>query len=92
MIRPGGTGGTDSQIVAFRKSPNETVRITTPGQERSLTGRGNDPQMPQPIVKVFNIDDPARIPAAMDTRGGQKLMLNTMQANRRTIRGTVTRR
>ncbi|QPC87418.1 hypothetical protein GA830_12195 [Mesorhizobium sp. NBSH29] len=31
-ILPGGTGGIDSQLVAFRKSPNEQVDITKPGQ------------------------------------------------------------
>lgn len=30
----GGAGGIDSQLVAFRASPNETVSITKPGQER----------------------------------------------------------
>lgn len=29
----GGSGGIDSQLVAFRASPNETVSITKPGQE-----------------------------------------------------------
>ena len=33
-ILPGGTGGIDSQLVAFRKSPNEQVDITKPGQRR----------------------------------------------------------
>lgn len=31
-IMPGGNGGTDSQLVAFRKSPDEQVDITRPGQ------------------------------------------------------------
>ncbi|MCV3209601.1 phage tail tape measure protein [Mesorhizobium sp. YC-39] len=31
-IMPGGTGGIDSQLVAFRKSPNERVDISKPGQ------------------------------------------------------------
>lgn len=31
-ILPGGTGGIDSQLVQFRKSPNERVDITKPGQ------------------------------------------------------------
>lgn len=34
----GGTGGTDSQLVAFRASPNETVSVTKPGQK---TGGGD---------------------------------------------------
>jgi len=31
----GGVGGTDSQVVAFRATPGETVRVTTPSQESS---------------------------------------------------------
>lgn len=30
----GGAGGVDSQLVAFKASPNETVSVTKPGQER----------------------------------------------------------
>lgn len=32
-FRVGGSGGTDSQLVAFRASPDETVTVTTPGQQ-----------------------------------------------------------
>lgn len=45
-IFPGGGGGPDSQLVAFRKSPNERVDITKPGQE--LTAGGGS--------MVYNID------------------------------------
>lgn len=38
-IMPGGTGGIDSQLVAFRKSPNERVDITKPGQTLN-SGKG----------------------------------------------------
>lgn len=34
-ILPGGAGGIDSQLVMFRKSPNERVDITKPGQTLS---------------------------------------------------------
>lgn len=34
-FRVGGAGGVDSQLVAFKASPNETVSVTKPGQERS---------------------------------------------------------
>ena len=42
-IMPGGTGGIDSQLVAFRKSPNERVDITKPGQ--TLTSGGMDGEL-----------------------------------------------
>lgn len=45
-ILPGGSGGTDSQVVAFRKSPAERVDIYTPGQ------RGGGIV----IAPVFNVD------------------------------------
>jgi len=38
-IMPGGGGGIDSQLVMFRKSPNERVDITKPGQTLE-SGRG----------------------------------------------------
>jgi tryptophan 2,3-dioxygenase len=34
----GGSGGTDSQLVAFRATPNERVTIETPEQQRSGSG------------------------------------------------------
>ncbi|WP_315920446.1 hypothetical protein [Mesorhizobium sp. SP-1A] len=43
----GGSGGIDSQLVAFRASPNERVSITKPGQEEG--GRGV-------YAPVYNID------------------------------------
>lgn len=39
-ILPGGAGGIDSQVVAFRKSPNEQVDITKPGQRKASGGAG----------------------------------------------------
>lgn len=36
-FKVGGSGGTDSQVVAFRASPDETVSITRPGQGRRGT-------------------------------------------------------
>jgi hypothetical protein len=37
-ILPGGAGGIDSQVVAFKKSPGEQVDIYKPGQQRSSGG------------------------------------------------------
>jgi hypothetical protein len=51
-FKVGGAGGIDSQVVAFRASPNERVRVTKPGQDRGGVGmttinnidaRGADP-------------------------------------------------
>ncbi len=34
QFKVGGSGGTDSQLVAFKASPNETVTVTRPDQQR----------------------------------------------------------
>lgn len=39
-ILPGGAGGIDSQLVMFRKSPNERVDITKPGQTLAANSGG----------------------------------------------------
>lgn len=46
----GGVGGIDSQVVAFRASPNERVTITTPEQEFAGMGSGGGGAMD---VRVF---------------------------------------
>lgn len=52
-FKVGGAGGIDSQLVAFKASPNERVTITKPGQERSA-----------PVVNV-TIDASGADPAAI---------------------------
>ncbi|WP_299933349.1 hypothetical protein [uncultured Pelagimonas sp.] len=50
----GGVGGMDSQLVAFRASPNERVRITTPAQEKAFANMGSGGGM----NVVMNIQTP----------------------------------
>lgn len=49
-IMPGGSGGIDSQVVAFRKSPNERVDITKPGQVAGGNGASGGSNV------TYNID------------------------------------
>ncbi|KQY27178.1 phage tail tape measure protein [Rhizobium sp. Root482] len=72
-IMPGGTGGIDSQVVAFRKSPNERVDITKPGQ--TLDGGRGEMQVhviPSPYfdVRVEEISD-GRVSKAAPSIVGQ---------------------
>jgi hypothetical protein len=60
-IMPGGAGGIDSQLVAFRKSPNERVDITKPGQTLSSGGFGH----------IHITSDDARFRASMRNEAGQ---------------------
>lgn len=72
-IMPGGGGGIDSQIVAFRKSPNERVDISKPGQSLN-SGRGEMQVhvVPSPYfdVRVEEISD-GRVAKAVPSIVGQ---------------------
>lgn len=62
-ILPGGSGGIDSQLVAFRKSPNERVDITKPGQ--SLTNGE------QNVHVTVSVDDDGKVQAYVSNMGRQ---------------------
>lgn len=49
-FRVGGSGGTDSQLVAFRATPGERVMVQTPAQQAGSQGR--------PVVVNFNVQTP----------------------------------
>ena len=84
-IFPGGAGGVDSQVVAFRKSPNERVDITKPGQR----GGGSS------YAPVYNIDARgadagavARIERALGERDRTEAKRVAGYEHTRTTRGT----
>lgn len=69
-FRVGGTGGTDSQLVAFKASPDETVSVTKPGQgmgggqiivhaTTNIDARGMDPGMLSRLGQILDLRDEA---------------------------------
>ena len=56
-FKVGGMGGTDSQMVSFRASPNETVSVTTPGQESAKNRSGSVVQQQIKIEVINNKQD-----------------------------------
>jgi tape measure domain-containing protein len=78
-FKVGGAGGPDSQMVAFRATPNETVSVKTPGQERQAQAEPAR-QEPQPI-NVVNVTDPNLLEDYMNTPAGERLLVNTIQRN-----------
>lgn len=84
----GGSGGTDSQTVAFRATPGEQVTITPPG--------GRAPQMavpsvatPQMNVKVVNVLDPSMVTDAMNSADGEEVIINVISRNGSTVRQAI---
>lgn len=60
----GGAGGVDSQLVAFRASPNEQVSVTKPGQERNSGAQ-------EITIRGVFVDDNGVIKAQVNTMGRQ---------------------
>lgn len=83
-ILPGGSGGTDSQIVAFRKSPNEQVDVTTPAQRRAGNSMQTAPPPAAPNFKFVNVLDPALIREAMADEEGTRVIMNQLSRNKTT--------
>ena len=52
QFKVGGAGGIDSQVVAFKASPNETVSVTKPGQSF-----GNNGGQQEVVVRGVFVDD-----------------------------------
>lgn len=90
-FRVGGSGGTDSQLVAFRASPDETVSVQTPAQRRAAANGGGGGSG-RVIVRPIIVTDPNQALAAMDTRRGERMIINTLNKNQRTVRGHITKR
>lgn len=87
-FKVGGAGGTDSQLVAFRASPDERVKIMTPEQQRrdamaESGGGGGGVQVMEPKVNVqiVNEDDPHRALSAMKSDAGTRVIMNTIRKN-----------
>lgn len=89
-FKVGGSGGPDSQMVAFRASPGEQVNISTPAQVRKGTGSmqqgdggGGGAQVNQRIVNVL---DPALIGDFLETPEGEQVLVNVMRRNGDAVR------
>jgi len=78
----GGSGGTDSQVVAFKATPGERVTIQTPEQQRG----GAPARQAAPAVHIHNHFDKSVGVAAIKSRDGASAVLNTLRANQGAVR------
>lgn len=86
----GGTGGADSQMVAFRATPGEQVTVSTPTQVRKGTaaqGQGKQAAAQPTVVtpKIINVLDPAIVGDYLGTDEGEQLIMNVVQRNQRAL-------
>ncbi len=76
----GGSGGADSQLVAFKGTPGETVDVKRPGDRQPVTVAA-----PAVSVKIVNTEDRQTSLDAMDSPEGEKVIMNTIRRNFSTI-------
>lgn len=79
----GGSGGTDSQLVQFKASPNERVTVTTPGQSTGGAGGGITVNH-STVVNIDARSDRAQVQAETASairRGNRDLMSQLMRYN-----------
>jgi len=81
-IMPSGSGTTDSEIVSFKKRPDERVDVLTPDQQRARDGGGGGSApvvVPAPEVKIANVLDPAILGQFIQTDEGERLIVNVIR-------------
>lgn len=86
-----GSGGADSQTVAFRASPGEQVTVATPTQVRKGTNAVNGDSaaaQPAPAVnqRIINVLDPAMVGDYLATPEGEQVLVNVMRRNSDAVR------
>lgn len=87
----GGSGGMDSQMVAFRATPGEQVAVSTPTQVRK--GDPNtkqEQQAPQVNQRIVNIIDPDLMGDYLATPEGEQLLVNTIRRNSDSVRQAIS--
>jgi hypothetical protein len=80
-FRVGGSGGADSQLVAFRASPNETVSVRTPSQQRSAESAPAAAPQEGGGVRIVNVTDPGLMEDYLTSPAGERTLVNAIQRN-----------
>jgi tape measure domain-containing protein len=88
----GGTGGPDSQMVAFRATPGEKVSVARPEQVRKGNPYEGAGQMPAPQLnaRIINVLDPAMVGDFLSTPDGEHVLVNVMRRNSDSLRAIVS--
>lgn len=84
QFRVGGTGGEDSQTVAFRASPNERVTVETPAQQRANDAAKSGTSVAPQITSVVVLD-PKSMLEFMNTRAGHDVFVQMVTVNREEV-------
>jgi TP901 family phage tail tape measure protein len=84
-FKVGGAGGADSQLVAFRATPNETVSVRTPSQQQR-DDRNNQPAPQEPpVVNVVNVPSPDMLEDYLNAPSGERTLVNVIRRNKASL-------
>jgi len=87
----GGSGGPDSQLVAFRATPGEKVTVARPEQVRKGDPyEGGRQAPPQVNARIINVLDLAMLGDYLSTPEGEEVILNVIRRNSDTARAIVS--
>lgn len=82
----GGSGGTDTQLVAFKATPGEMVNVQTPQQQSSSGDNSPAAAAQQPAnIRIVNNLDPAITLDAMSSSSGEQVVMNHITRNKNAI-------
>lgn len=92
-IMPSGAGNTDSQIVAFKKRPDERVDVLTPSQQKSQeeagAGAGNEGTVVAPNIQVAVVLSRQDVVSAFENEDGDRIIINAIANNSSTVKKTL---
>jgi len=80
-FKVGGSGGPDTQLVAFRATPGEKVTVEKPGQAQPVAAAA-----PEVNVRAVTVFDPAMALDALGTAAGERVIVNIVERNKNTFR------
>lgn len=86
----GGSGGTDSQLVAFKATPGERVNVETPAQQQRSDRGQMAPQIiqapaPNVVVAIGDKD----VAGALNSAAGDDAIVQGIERNARTIKSVL---
>lgn len=93
-IAPSGTGSTDSQVVAFRKRPDERVDVLTPRQQRQQAeaqgGGASIMPIPAPNVNVAVVLSESDIENALSGTTGDRVVVRALERNSKSAKQVLS--
>lgn len=92
-FRVGGVGGADSQLVAFRATPNEEVTVRTPSQQKVAAESISRPAAAPQNIKVVVVENMDKaIEEKLSSPSGERVIIQVVEKNQASLAPILNRR